>query len=491
MKLLVILCLRVKNKLSLRTKTINGVKWTTLSTVVTTLLQLLQLAILARFLEPSTFGLMALVMVVIGFSQAFLDMGISNAIIHKQGITGEQLSTLYWMGIMAGVLLFLIVSILAPWVSYFYGEPELTKLIVIVAISFVIQPFGQQFMVLWQKEMRFSEIAKINIVNKFISLIISVYFAYNGYGVYALVYATLVGVTIQTLMFMYKGLNEYKPTFVFRIGDIKEYFSFGAYQMGERTINYFNSQIDTILIGKLLGVEALGVYTLVKQIIMRPAQIINPILTKVAFPAMAKIQNDTEKLKYVYLKIINYLSSVNFPIYAFIFIFSHSIVMVMLGEKWVEAVPIMQILAIWGAVRSTGNPVGSLLLAKGKVKWGFWWNVGLLFYTPIIIYIGSFWGLAGISWASVFSLFPFVMLANWYFLVRNLCDAGFFEYHREILIPLIIAIFSSAVVYSVIYIFESIFIRVIVGTIIGSIVVVGLNNLWNKKFLIELRSLFK
>jgi len=473
--------------LSLKQKVINGIKWTTFSTIVVTILQLVQLAILARFLEPSAFGLMALVMVVIGFSQAFLDMGISNAIIHKQEITKEQLSTLYWVNVFTGFVLFCIIALIAPFIAEFYKEPELTELIFIVSLSFVIQPFGQQFMVLWKKEMRFKEISKIDIVNKSISLIVSVYLAYKGYGVYSLVYGTLAGVVSQTVQFMYLGLKEYKPLFIFKIGEIKEFLSFGAYQMGEKTINYFNFQIDTILIGKLLGTEALGIYIIAKQIIMRPAQIINPIISKVTFPTMAKIQNDTQRLKNIYLKTINYLSSINFPIYVFIFIFAYEIVLLMFGEKWLEAVYIMQILSVWGAIRSTGNPIGSLLLARGKVKWGFWWNFGLLFYTIIGIYIGSNWGLEGIALALVFLSFPLGMTASWYFLVRNLCGAGFIEYHKEIFIPMIIAIISGLVAYVSIYFVEIIWLRFLVSSVVGLILVVGLNYIMNRKFLVELR----
>ena len=98
--------------MSLRNEAISGVKWTTVSSVIVAVLHLLQLSILARFLEPSDFGLMALVMVVIGFSQAFLDMGISAAIIHKQEITKDQLSTLYWTNLLAGFILFVIISAL-------------------------------------------------------------------------------------------------------------------------------------------------------------------------------------------------------------------------------------------------------------------------------------------------------------------------------------------------------------------------------------------
>lgn len=259
--------------------------------------------------------------------------------------------------------------------------------------------------------------------------------------------------------------------------------------MGERTITYFNFQIDTLLIGKLLGVEALGIYTIAKQIIMKPALIFNPIITKVTFPMMAKIQDDIPRLKNIYLKTINYLSSVNFPIYAFIFIFAHDIVMIMFGEKWVEAVYIMQILSIWGAMRSTGNPVGSLLLARGKANWGFWWNFGMLFYVPVGIYVGSHWGLEGVSWALVLLSFPFGMIANWYFLVRNLCGTGFVEYHKEILIPVMIAVAAGAVSYLVANMAEYGVFRLAFGLLIGGLMTYILNYIWNKIFLTELRGI--
>lgn len=454
------------------------------------MLQLLQLAILARFLEPSAFGLMALVMVVIGFSQAFLDMGISNAIIHKQVITKNQLSTLYWVNILTGFVLFVVIVSISPLVAGFYKEPELVKLILIVGLTFIIQPFGQQFMVLWQKEMRFGEIARIDIVNKSISLIVSVYLAYKGCGVYALVYGTLAGTISQTLQFMHKGLKEYRPSFVFKLSEIKEFLSFGAYQMGEKTINYFNSQADTILIGKLLGMEALGIYAIAKQIIMRPAQIINPIISKVTFPAMAKIQDDIPRLKNIYLKTINYLSSINFPIYAFVFIFAHDIVILLFGQKYIQSIYIMQILAVWGAIRSTGNPIGSLLLAKGKANWGFWWNLGLFFYIPFVIYIGSSWGLNGITWALVLLQISLVT-PNWYFLVRNLCGAEFFEYHKEIFVPMSVALLSGLAVLGAIYFIELLVLKFIVGIFVGIIFVVGLNYAWNKKFLEELMRLMR
>ncbi len=474
--------------MSLKKKTVSGVKWTTISTIGVNIMQLIQLAILARLLDSTAFGLMAIVMVIVGFSQAFLDMGISNVIIHKQDISQVQLSTLYWVNVIAGVLIFLVVCGVAPFVAIFYQQPELTKLIILLGTTFLIQPFGQQFMMLWQKELRFKEIARIDIINKFVTLIVTVWFAYEGYGVYSLVYGAIAGSIVQTAQFMELGFKEHKPRFVFKLKNIKEFLNFGAYQMGERTINYFHYQIDTILIGKLLGMEALGIYNIAKNLIMKPAMVFNPIITKVTLPVMAKIQNDVLGLKQVYLKTINYLSSVNFLAYAFIFIFAHDIVLLLFGVKWIPAVPIVKILSVWGALRSTGNPIGSLLLAKGKANWGFFWNLGLFFYVPVGIYIGSHWGLEGVSCSLVILIF-LLIIPNWYLLVQPLCGAGFMEYHIQILKPALIAILTGVGAYIAIYALDFGVVKFLTGTTVGLVLAFLLLWLLNHEFLVELKSL--
>ena len=220
--------------------------------------------------------------------------------------------------------------------------------------------------------------------------------------------------------------------------------------MGERSINYFNSQFDTILIGKLLGTEALGIYTIAKNLVMKPAQIINPIITKVTFPIMAKIQNDTKQLKNIYLKTINYLCSVNFSIYMAIAVLAEPLVLLLFGDNWLESVVILQILSFYFMFRSIGNPIGSLQLAKGRADLGFYWNLGLFLLVPLAIYLGSFFGLVGVAFA-LLVLQIFLNFPNWFFMVRPLCGARFKEYFVQIILPLSIACISAGL--SAIFIF--------------------------------------
>ena len=469
--------------MSIKQQALNGIKWTSISSIIIAIIQLIQLAILAHYLAPSDFGLMAIVAVIIGFSALFLDLGISASIIHRQDITHVQLSSLYWLNIASGIVLFVIIYSLAPVLANFYNEIELIPIIRLLAINFIISSLGSQYGLLLQKALKFNIMAKIGIVSVMVGFAVAVSLAMNGYGVYALVYASLVSAAVSTSINIFIGIKEHRPSFVFQFREITPMISFGMFQMGERSINYFNSQFDVILIGKLLGVEALGIYTVAKNLAMRPAQIINPIITKVTFPIMAKVQNDTIRLKNIYLKTINYLSSVNFPIYVLLAILAEPIILTLFGTKWSDSIVILQILSIYGALRSTGNPIGSLQLAKGRADLGFYWNLGLFFFIPLTIYVGSHWGLNGIAYA-LLGLMIVLLVPSWYFMVKPLCGVGFKEYFWQILKPLIIVCIGGIFAYALSSFFDfksMILDTIIIGMGMG-IVIIILNILINKEF---------
>ena len=433
--------------MSLKKQAIGGVKWTTTSSVVNTLIQLIQLAILTRLLSPSDFGLMALVMVVIGFSQIFIDMGVSNAIIYKQEVTSKQLSSLYWLNIIIGFLFFFLIVFSAPIISNFYNNEKLTPLIKLVAITFLIKPFGQQFMVLLQKNLRFNAIAKTDMITKFISFVVVVTMAYKNFGVYSLAFGTIIFSFFSTMGYILYGRKLHRPKFYLKISGLNEYISFGLFQMGERIIQYFAGQFDTILIGKLLGIEVLGIYNVAKSLVSKPAAVINPVITKVTFPLMSVVNNDISKLKSIFLKVINYLSFVNIPVYFLLAVLAKPIVLLMFGSKWIEAVPIIQILSVVFILRSIGNPAGSLLLSRGKANIAFYWNLLTFILFPIFIIIGTHWGIIGVTFG-ILCIYIVIFLPNWKYIVNKMTGISLKEYLLSLLNPLLfsgISIFIASI----------------------------------------------
>ena len=473
--------------MELKQKAISGVKWVTVSTIVNNLLQLTLISILARFLSPTDFGLMALVNVVIEFSSYFIDAGFSNIIIQKQDINRRQLSSIYWLSILTGVVIYLIIFFLSPSLSAFYRETELEPLLKFVAVTFLIIPFGQQHKSLFQKELKFDTIALIEIVSRVVSFIVGVLAAIRGLGVYSLALMVLSNSVVSTILLLFKGMKSYKPSFIFSHTEIRNFYSFGFYQLGERTLNYFASQLDTIIIGKILGADKLGIYTVAKNLIMKPAQIINPIVTKVAFPTMAKVQGDIESLKRIYLNTIRYLSSVNFPIHLGIAILAEPLTIILFGTKWYDAIILVKVLAFFGMIRSIYNPVGSLLLARGRADLGFFWNVYSSIISSAIILLGSLWGLLGISFAQIAALIvlsiPFYLM-----LIKKMIHAGYWEYHKTIIVPLLIALSASIIPFTFEYLITNYILKIIIVSVSGLTIYYFLTLKYNRTFLSTIKS---
>lgn len=425
---------------------IAGVKWTTLATVVSNIFSIIQVSILARLLNVADFGLMALVAVAIGFSEIFVDIGISNAIIYKQEVNSKQLSTLYWLNILVGLLFFFLLTVFSSVFSSFYNNAELKPLLNLVAVTFLIKPWGQQYMVLLQKNMQFNLIAKAELTARIGSFILTIVLALKDYGVYSLAIGTLFYSLISAIGYIYSGRKFQKPELYFNVGCVREFVNFGIYQMGEKVLNYFSSQFDSILIGKFLGVEVLGIYNVAKNIAIKPFSIINPTVNKVTFPLMSKVNNNPLLIQRFYLKTTNYLSYINFPIYTIMIVLATPIVLILFGKNWLAAIPILQILSVTYMLSAVVNPQGVLILSLGKARTNFLWNLLVFVFYPASIYVGSHWGIIGIAY-SILILKFILLFVSLEVIVNKNCHVSIFKSLKAISLPLFISIVSMILPY--------------------------------------------
>lgn len=468
--------------MTLRQKAFQGVKWTTIAAIIAALVQLLQVAVLTRFLHKEEFGLMAIALVIIGISQIFLDMGLSNSIVYKQNVNHSQLDTLFWLNIFMGASIFLVLVLIAPLIAMLYETEKLINVIRGVAFSFLIIPVGQLYETLLKKNLQFKSLSTRDMVGKIIGLLVSVILAIKHFGVYALVFANLATAAVSVSLLVVKGRNLYRPRFMFSWRSLKNggFISFGLYQMGENIAGYFNGQFDTLIIGKILGMEVLGIYNVAKQLAFRPYQIVNPVLTSVAFPVLSKLQNEIDKLKQTYLNIIGVLTMTNAPIYIIMILWAKPLVIIVFGIKWLVAVPVLKLLCVTAFCNSIGNPVGALQLARGRADLGFYWNLGMLLFMPLSMWIGSFWGLMGVTWGlTIFKII--IQYPAWRFFVYYLSKASAWEYFSSIGKPIILASMSG-LVGSVILLFPlNNYVSLIAGGMLVMLALLALNYKFNRE----------
>jgi O-antigen/teichoic acid export membrane protein len=245
----------------------------------------------------------------------------------------------------------------------------------LVAVSFVIGPIGAQFNVLFQKELNFSFPVKIDFLSNIISFSLTVFLAYIGWGVYALVVGKVARTVVNTILMVFFGLKFHRPQLYFNLGEVKSLLSFGGFQMGERYAHIFAQNWDKILIGKLLGAEQLGYYNIAYTLVVMPLFTINPIINKVMFPVFSKIKNDTKKINQYYHKGMAFLMAVNVPLYLGIAIVAYELVPTLFGDQWEPSIPILQISSITILISSISNPGATIINAKGRADISFYWSI--------------------------------------------------------------------------------------------------------------------
>lgn len=475
--------------MTLKNRTYSAARWTTLATVTRAVLQLIQVAVLSRFLSPAEYGLMAMVTVVMSYAALFSDMGLSTAFVQRQQISHEERSSLYWLSVAVGALLMLLVMSISSLAALFFKEPQLEPLMMLVATNFLVIALGQQLRMDAEKSLNFRPVALIEIFAGVIGFAVAVLTAWLGWGVYALVVAAMTSVWLTMLLSWLVLAKGWRPAWRLRLGEVRWYVQFGGAMVLNNVINHINATIDLVLGGRMLGASQLGLYSVPRNLILQVQGMINPIVTRIGFPLIASIQDDKERVKEIYLRTMNMSASVNAPIYVFIGVFAPEIVSLVLGPNWTDSITLIRLLAVWGLFRSFGNPVGSLLFGLGHVKLSVKWNTSLLVIVPPVVWFGAKWGAIGMAW-SMGLLMAVLFVPCWAILIRPTCGLGFWRYSQQVFVPTFCAILAGMFAWVVASTFHLDWLRLLFGLISGLWLYIFLSWILNKEFLNSLRKMF-
>jgi len=431
---------------SLREQAASGVRWTSVTTFTTVVLGVVQMAILTRLLDHADFGLMTMVTAVVGFANIWADLGFSNAIVYRQDATGDQLSTLYWFNLVAGVVVLLLALAVAPLVVAYYDEPRVQGPYLWACLSFVIIPVGQQFQMLLQKNLRFRRLGGIEIVAAIVGLGVSVGSALAGAGVYALVWGQLANLACRASLLAATGWRRWRPRFHVARDDLRGFVRFGLYQMGERSVYYFTANIDYLLIGRYLGADKLGVYTIAYTLVVQPLLRIRTVLTRVAFPIFARRQHDDSALRRGFCELIELVGVATFPLYLGLAALAPLAVPVIFGSQWGAAAVLVQAMVVMGMCKSLSNPASSVFLSKGRADVGFWENVAAAVVTFVTLRSLVGHGTLAVAWGQ--SAVNLVFFVVEFYLLRYVIGLGWVAYLKRLGRPLATSLAMGAVVWA-------------------------------------------
>lgn len=319
--------------------------------------------ILARLLAPSDFGIIAMILVFIAIGQSLMDSGMTSSLIREKDVGDEDFSTVFLSNVGISIIIYIVIFIIAPYISIFYQQPILTNLLRAFSLSFVIGSFNAVQLAKLTRELNFKSQFFYQLPSVLISAVIGILCAYHGYGVWSLVYLNLTQVfafAVFTWVF-----SDWKPKLVFDKQLFKKHFNFGYKLTLSGLIDTLYQNLYKIIIGKYFNPTAVGFFSQADNLRLFPINQISLVLDKVTYPLFSKIGND-KKLKEVFISLQQLVLSFSSVIMIVLVLIAKPLFYLLLGEKWMPAVHFFQILCVASIFRPIGTYNLNILKIKGR-----------------------------------------------------------------------------------------------------------------------------
>ena len=365
--------------------------------------QFLGTIVLARVLSPSDFGLVGMVMVLMLLIRFFRDFGLTKATIQRAVISRPEISNLFWINAGISLLLGVLLTAFAPLIASFYGREELTQITMALAGGLVIEGLGLQHRALMSRRMQLGKLALCDVVAQCLSVSVALMAAFHGLGFWALVLMPIVG-SVTRLSFIV-CFTRWIPSMISNHGDTRSYLFFGSNLFGYHLLNYFSRNTDSILIGRFLGADTVGLYSYAYRLLMLPIQQLNGPMLNVMLPTFSRLQGEPDRFAETYYKTVRMMISVTFPFLGLAYAIAPSLFTFVLGVEWIESAYLFQILAPAAFVIASNVATDWVYLARGETNRMFKWALFRVPFTLIFMVIGLFYGgVGGVAFSVSFSL---------------------------------------------------------------------------------------
>ncbi len=399
-------------KSDLKQKVVSGSAWTLFANVSSQAISFLVTVVLARLLTPGDFGVVAISAVFIGIITLFQDVGMGAALIQRKDIDEDYLSTSFSVSLIAGVVLAALVAAVSPLVASFYREAVLRDILLVSSIGFLLSPFTSIHTSILSKRLEFKKVALLTLATQCVSGSISVGMALMGYGLWSMVLGKIISQPLLIPVVWHVVKWRPRPRIIGRC--FTDLFGFSSHLLGFNLLNFFARNLDNLIIGKYLGAQPLGYYSVAYNLMLKPLQLISWSIGKVLFPVFSSIQDDPVQTRAVYLKIIRSISLITFPMMTGLFMVAEEFILSVYGETWRPAILPLKLLCAVGAVQSIGTTAGVIFNSQGRSDLTL--KVGSVSATGIVVgfIIGIQWGLIGLITAYIAASVPVFLLGQFY-----------------------------------------------------------------------------
>jgi len=401
------------------------------------LIQFATVLILADLLAPEDFGLVALGFILINFLVIFRELGLGETLIQRQHDLDEAYSSALILFPILGIVLYIVAFLAAPYASIFFHQRDVVPLIRIMGFSIPIAALGMLPTTLVRKDLAFRNRLVPELLFSVGYGVVAIFLALRGYGAFSMVYGQIVAEALRSLAYWMVCPVRFRWRPSFRV--TKEILGFGQkVTAGSFSIYVFNN-MDQFAIGKLLGDAALGFYSFMFRIANFPAVNITHVVNQVLLPVYSMMQGDRERFRRSYIRATSMIAAATIPLAIGIVLFGREGLIAIYGSKWLPAVAVLQVLAIYGMLRSVGATFGSVLIVSSHPVWLFYGAGCQILAAGIALGLGAAkYGIDGVAIVMTTALIIGVVMTG--IKVTTILDLKLTDWIRIIGVPLLVSV---------------------------------------------------
>lgn len=399
----------------LKQKAASGMAWTSIQKFSGIGISFVSGIILARLLTPYDYGCIGMLSIFMVLAGSFIDGGFGSALIQKKRPTQTDYSTVFFWNMGMSALMYAVLYFCAPAIARFYAIPLLSPVLRVQGVVLFINAFNIIQSNQLRKNINFKAIAIVSLTTSVISLGITIWMAYKGFGVWALVSQNLIAAAIPAIVFWF--YVKWRPTWVFSWKSFKELFGFGFYMFLTHLITNFSSKVQGLFIGKLFSPVTMGYYSKAESTEQMASTSISSIMTQVTYPLYAEVQNDLVQLGNMIKRLTMTIAYITFPLLFVLLLLARPLFLLLYSEKWMASVPYFQVLCLAGMGVCLTAVNTQAIAAIGKSRIMFLWTfvkrlVGLTIIVGGLYSFGMKGLLVGAVFSSWFSYFINIILVS-------------------------------------------------------------------------------
>jgi O-antigen/teichoic acid export membrane protein len=424
----------------------------------------------------------------------FSEMGLGAAIVQKDKVTQNELSSIFWFSIVVGVIFAAASLVLAYPTSWIFDEPRVIPVTQFISVLFIISALMIVPSSLLAREARFKEIGMIQLIAVVVTSLCMLLMAKAGYGVWTLIGGGFIQKCLTVILTF--AVTKWHPEPHFDFSEAKPLLKFGINVAGSRSLYYVFQKSDKFIVGKMFNAQFLGYYSLAMQLSSIPTEKIVSTIQQVAYPVFARYQNNPSKFQNVYLELIKYVSFIVMPLFLGGMFLGEEIILVCLGEKWAPITLLFRFLCLAQLLESISTINGVVHNAAGRPRWFLYFTLGNILVMPISIFVASRYGfdMLAIPWVT---FFPAISIFGTWLTIKKF-EIPISAFIKRIISPLLASVFMIAAIWGTQVLIQSIWltprgsvVTLLQELIVGALCYFSYLGLYERKSILALWDLRK